>query len=63
MAQFLVFAQLTFRQQGAWTGVPSTDKGEILALILQTIKWNGSHLHAISSKFTVMKSDKIKFST
>jgi hypothetical protein len=62
MAQFLVFAQLTFRQQGALAGVPRTDKEHKSALILREIGLNSMELYVASSKITVMKMEIVKFS-
>jgi len=62
MAQFLVFAQLAFRQQGALSGVPRTDKEHKSALILREIELNSIELYVASSKITVMKMEIVKFS-
>jgi len=62
MAQFLVFAQLTFRQQGALSGVPRTDKEHKSALILREIELNSMELYIDPSKITVIKMERVKFS-
>jgi hypothetical protein len=63
MAQFLVLAQLTFREQEARTGVPPVEKEPQSAQMFQAIEWNARNDGVFTNKTKVYMTMSVKFAT